>query len=674
MDKSASAPLNPKRQRSQYTCMATSLSMCLEALDIQNAGEDDVNKVMGAAPMQGASWEQAFAAAQHFGARTTLICPATLAQVKAYTDRGVAVMIAWNPEGRPWSHASVIYDVDDDNVYVADPNIPDPDQLVRVVPKAEFYGKWYEKWDNYLVRRPAMAVEREISPEGRQMVASTKDSKTVQLDPARNPYERERGTRGWGAGGHQNREKDVDKGRSRKEKHKQRPGDKESADKVAGATLDNLTLRVDADTAKKIMHAFHDSTLKGSPHNGFTVILDNPKADPRSDFDQTVDVYFTPDPMIPGGFKAHLAGSDHGDVKGIMLAALRDASIPVTPAKKQLFQPNVNPKLNWVEKSTGYGTRQWDRKGTVTSLTFRITEDNAHGDQSDPITHGYEYVVFVQTPDDEVWRYKDPLSSFAVAEALVHDTMEWWKKDKSKSMANVFPRANMYVPSHIHLATYSGNPGGKPIYPNEIDHGYDEPLAGGTDVMRRLQNQFLHEQGTDDLKRPESPRLASMRVADAWWGADTAPRTPTDEFITYMNANAVRFPKGPMGWWLPAHNLGVRLLPQGKVLVLQYRILPPEGASPAFMPGKGIVLSPHWGKSKWAGPYTPSMTLAQKLSGLAGRSPTIMNTVKGELNGLEGQFGITIPAEITTKLSMNAAKNAIARWAVPKIQTSIVPV
>ena len=237
--KVASSDFTPKRQRSQYTCMATSLSMALEGCGIVTS-EDEVNKVMGAAPMQGASWEQAFAAAQHFGARVTFICPATLAQVKAYTDKGVAVMIAWNPEGRPWSHASVIKDIDDaGNVYIADPNIPDPDETIRIVPKSEFYGKWYEKLESYLVRRPAMAVEREISPDGRQMVAS----------------------------------------------------------------------------AKK----------------------------------------------------------------------LANGSSP-----------------------------------------------------------------------------------------------------------------------------YSGNPGGKPIYPNTIDHGYDEPLAGGTDVMRRVQNQLLHEQGSDDLKRPESPKVASM--------------------------------------------------------------------------------------------------------------------------------------------------------------------
>jgi hypothetical protein len=42
---------------------------------------------------------------------------------------------------------------------------------------------------------------------------------------------------------------------------------------------------------------------------------------------------------------------------------------------------------------------------------------------------------------------------------------------------------------------YTGNPDGKDIYKNKIDHGYDQPLAGGTDVMKRLQDQLLHEQG-----------------------------------------------------------------------------------------------------------------------------------------------------------------------------------
>jgi hypothetical protein len=57
------------------------------------------------------------------------------------------------------------------NVYVADPNIPNPTKTVRIVPEDEFYGKWYEKFPDYLVRRPACAIQREITPDGRQVMA-----------------------------------------------------------------------------------------------------------------------------------------------------------------------------------------------------------------------------------------------------------------------------------------------------------------------------------------------------------------------------------------------------------------------------------------------------------------------------------------------------------------------
>jgi len=173
--KLAKADITPVRQRTQFSCMAASMSMALKCHGQGHCDEDTVNKVMGAKPMQGATWEQALACAQHYGMRGTLTSPCTFKQLKAWTDAGTPVLIAWNPEGREWSHASLVFDVDDDeNVHVADPNIPDPEQTVRVVPKSEFYAKWYEKWPNYLVRRPAMAIEREITPDGRQVMASDK--------------------------------------------------------------------------------------------------------------------------------------------------------------------------------------------------------------------------------------------------------------------------------------------------------------------------------------------------------------------------------------------------------------------------------------------------------------------------------------------------------------------
>jgi len=167
--RTAAANVEPVRQRTQYSCMAASMAMCLRAND-HDVTEDEVNNVMGARPMKGAAWEQALATAQHYGCRATLTMPATVEQLKAWTDAGIPIMIAWNPEGRPWSHASVVFDVDDDlNVYVADPNIPNPKETVRVVSEDDFYHKWYEQFPDYLVRRPACAIEREVTMSGKQV-------------------------------------------------------------------------------------------------------------------------------------------------------------------------------------------------------------------------------------------------------------------------------------------------------------------------------------------------------------------------------------------------------------------------------------------------------------------------------------------------------------------------
>lgn len=175
MRRLAKADVKPVRQRSQFSCVASSTCMALNALGVK-CTEDQVNEVIGAKPMQGARWEEVLACAQYFGCRATLTTPATLTQVKAWTDAGKPVLIAWNPEGRDWSHASLIFDVTGEKgsyvVHVADPNIPNPDKTTREVSEDEFYSKWFEKWPNYLVRRPALMIEREISEDGRQIMAS----------------------------------------------------------------------------------------------------------------------------------------------------------------------------------------------------------------------------------------------------------------------------------------------------------------------------------------------------------------------------------------------------------------------------------------------------------------------------------------------------------------------
>jgi len=199
MIRTAEAKVKFIRQRSQYTCMAASVTSALAACG-KNLSEDDVNAVMGATPLQGASWEQALATVQYFGCRGALVVPATLKMLKSWTDQGIPVLIAWNPENRPWSHASVVFDVKEDGtVYVMDPNIPDPEETVRVVPKDEFHHKWMEKVsDSLIVRRPAMAVMQEITPDGRQVLASNQSQMRIHGSKGKTGTQHHPHTYGYG--------------------------------------------------------------------------------------------------------------------------------------------------------------------------------------------------------------------------------------------------------------------------------------------------------------------------------------------------------------------------------------------------------------------------------------------------------------------------------------------
>ena len=308
MNRQSAVALEPRRQPSQYSCCTTSLAMSLQALGFpkEECKIDRVNAVVGAAPLHGASWEQVAGAASHYGCRATLVIPATLSMVKKWTDKGTPVIIAWNL-GNSWSHASVLVDITEDSVVIADPNCPNPNQLIRTMSHDEFYEKWWEKSSQgYKIRRPAMAIEREITEDGKQVVASLKTARTPQPVQLKKP-----------------------------ESH---------------------TLHIDPSKSR--------------------------------------------DPA----------------------------------ARALVNRPGKGP----------------------------------HKDRPRDVEHGA--------------KPKHPVD---------------WSKE-----ANT-------VASRYLDAGYSGNPNGADIYPNKVDHGYGEPLAGGTDVMRKLQNRLLQEQGNEP--RPESPRLASYR-------------------------------------------------------------------------------------------------------------------------------------------------------------------
>ncbi len=163
----------PIRQRTQFSCVASSATMCLNAFGY-NLTEDQADRFfIQAEPFVGASWDDLMGCMQYFGLRTTLVVPSTVRQLKTWIEAGSPVIISWNPEGKQWSHSSVVFDVLEKDgklfVCVADPNISNPTQTVRVLPEDDFYKCWYSFGrKGVVIRRPAMRIEREIDGNGKQ--------------------------------------------------------------------------------------------------------------------------------------------------------------------------------------------------------------------------------------------------------------------------------------------------------------------------------------------------------------------------------------------------------------------------------------------------------------------------------------------------------------------------
>ncbi len=166
----------PIRQRTQFSCVAAAATMCLGAFGYQLTEEQVDRFFIQAEPFVGASWDDLMGCMQYFGLRTTLVVPSTVRQLKEWIEAGSPVLISWNPEGKRWSHSSLVFDVVDRNgvlyVYVADPNISNPSQTVRIMSEDDFYRAWYSFGrKGVTIRRPAMRVEREVEVNGVQAMS-----------------------------------------------------------------------------------------------------------------------------------------------------------------------------------------------------------------------------------------------------------------------------------------------------------------------------------------------------------------------------------------------------------------------------------------------------------------------------------------------------------------------
>ena len=148
----------------------------------------------------------------------------------------------------------------------------------------------------------------------------------------------------------------------------------------------------------------------------------------------------------------------------------------------------------------------------------------------------------------------------------------------------------------------------------------------------------------------------------------TALADDHDQCVAFLDANMVRFPsKRILGWWLPAHNFGIRLQNNRELGTWEFQCRDkghayfPAGKDPQRTPAS-ILLNFRWAEEPWRKGLLATVNSAQELFQEARQQPLIGNMLASDLAAIEVFEKVQIPPVLITRLKQQVVKVAAARW------------
>lgn len=129
--------LNPFRQ-SAGLCGPASLKILLEYYG-KNFTEEELTKICAASSNYGTDHAQMIEAIKTIGENPLAKDNATIEEIRGQIANQIPVVVGW------WSqdedHYSVVYDIDENNIYLMDPEVEDGR---RIMPIHEFLSVWHD--------------------------------------------------------------------------------------------------------------------------------------------------------------------------------------------------------------------------------------------------------------------------------------------------------------------------------------------------------------------------------------------------------------------------------------------------------------------------------------------------------------------------------------------------
>lgn len=130
-------PLNPFRQ-SAGLCGPASLKILLNHYG-KDYTEDELAELCRATADKGTDHAGLVEAVRAIGYEPLVKDMATVAELRGLVEQEIPVIVGWYSTDE--DHYSVVYDVDDENVSMMDPEL---DEGIRVMPIPEFETVWYD--------------------------------------------------------------------------------------------------------------------------------------------------------------------------------------------------------------------------------------------------------------------------------------------------------------------------------------------------------------------------------------------------------------------------------------------------------------------------------------------------------------------------------------------------
>lgn len=137
------AKVSPYQQKTQYSCSAACLKAVLEHWGHDRLSEAEVMHAIGVRDRGGAEVDQITEGAKVLGFDAYDKCFESLDDARSVTDQDIPIVADFQSFNNPGKgHYVVITKIDDENVYLMDPNT---DGNERVLTREEAEGRWWDR-------------------------------------------------------------------------------------------------------------------------------------------------------------------------------------------------------------------------------------------------------------------------------------------------------------------------------------------------------------------------------------------------------------------------------------------------------------------------------------------------------------------------------------------------